>query len=296
MSNHPEELKRRKLLSNTIYWITLILLVLFLGSELILDFKHAIEFTTFDDWVPILLLLVSIASLLLNKYNYGRISRTIFLLSWITAVTVLPILLSKVSASSYLVHPILCILTSLMIHLFFSWYEDRWIYIYFLFTSFFLTTFSYYLLFNFDVSESFRELPLNKIQFVVIYSMSWVFINLTLIYVYRINWNAYIELRQKNQIIEHLNKSLETKVERRTRLLKEQNSKLMEYAFINAHVLRAPVSRILGLINLLRKPNSDTDEKEIIRLLEESSLELDKVVRNLSSTLQEAREDENALE
>lgn len=295
MNSHPEELKRRMYLSNTIYWITLGLLFFYLGLEVIFDFKRAIEFSTFDDWVPILLFLVSVFSLLLNKYKYGKASRTIFLLSWIMSVTVLPVVLSNISPGSYLLHPILCILSSLMIHLFFSWYEDRWIYLFFLAISFFLTSFSYYFLFTYDLSESFRQLPLNKIQFVVIYSMSWVFINLTLVYVYRINWSAYTELQHKNDIIEHLNKSLETKVEIRTRLLREQNSKLVEYAFVNAHVLRAPVSRILGLVHLLVKSEANQD-KEIINHLEESSKELDEVVRNLSITLREAKEEDKNLE
>lgn len=296
MSIHPEELERRLYLSNTIYWITLSLLGFYLGTQIILDFKHAFKFSTFDDWVPILLFVVSIISILLNKYNYDKISRFVFLFSWTAAVTVLPILLSKISPGSYLIHPILCILTSLMIHLFFSWFEDRWLYIFFLTTSFFLTSFSYYFLFNFDVSESFRELPLNKIQFGIIYSMSWVFINLILIYVYRINWRAYTQLQYKNDTIEHLNRSLEAKVEIRTRLLREQNSKLMEYAFVNAHVLRAPVSRILGLLNLLAKTNPENQDKEIIHHLEESTKELDEVVRNLSITLREAREEDKTLE
>jgi signal transduction histidine kinase len=180
-----------------------------------------------------------------------------------------------------------------MIHLFFSWYEDRWIYLLFLIGSFLLTTFSYYFLFNFDSSESFRQLPFSRLQFVIIYSMSWVFINLTLMYVYRINWKAYMDSQNKNEIIEQLNRELESKVELRTRLLKEQNAKLMEYAFVNAHVLRAPVSRILGLVNLLRKSESPrrAEDSEIIQHLEESSKELDSVVRDLSVTLREAREE-----
>lgn len=293
MSRYPEESRRRMHLSNTIYWITLFLLVIYLGSQLTFDFKEAVEFSTFDDWVPILLCAVSAVSLVLNRYRFGRTSRTLFLVSWIAAVTVLPVLLSSISPGSYLIHPILCILTSLMIHLFFSWYEDRWIYLFFLIASFFLTSFSYYFLFRFDLSESFRQLPLHRLQFVIIYSMSWVFINLTLMYVYRINWAAYSEVQFKNETIEKLNRELESKVEIRTKLLKEQNAKLKEYAFVNAHVLRAPVSRILGLVNLLIIRGTIKDDVEIIHHLEESSRELDNVVRNLSITLQESTSDEN---
>jgi len=122
--------------------------------------------------------------------------------------------------------------------------------------------------------------------------MSWVFVNLTLMYVYRINWNAYKDSQNKNEIIEKLNRELESKVELRTKMLREQNAKLMEYAFVNAHVLRAPVSRILGLVNLLIRSETPrpTADKEIIKHLDESSKELDSVVRNLSLTLQESRD------
>jgi len=122
--------------------------------------------------------------------------------------------------------------------------------------------------------------------------MSWVFVNLTLMYVYRINWNAYKDSQNKNEIIEKLNRELESKVELRTKMLKEQNAKLMEYAFVNAHVLRAPVSRILGLVNLLIKSQAprSNEEQEVIQHLNESSKELDIVVRNLSVTLRESRE------
>lgn len=122
--------------------------------------------------------------------------------------------------------------------------------------------------------------------------MSWVFVNLTLMYVYRINWNAYKDSQNKNEIIEKLNRELESKVELRTKMLKEQNAKLMEYAFVNAHVLRAPVSRILGLVNLLIKSETPRprEDQEIIQHLNESSKELDSVVRNLSVTLQESRD------
>jgi light-regulated signal transduction histidine kinase (bacteriophytochrome) len=66
----------------------------------------------------------------------------------------------------------------------------------------------------------------------------------------------------------------------------------MEYSFVNSHILRAPVSRILGLVQLLKRSTSDTHDKDIMNHLEESSKELDEVVRKLSITLQEAREDD----
>jgi signal transduction histidine kinase len=292
MNGLPEELKRKIRLSNLIYWITLTLLMVFEVTRLLTEFEEAVQLNTFDGWVPFLLCGVAIVSILLNRFQFWKISRIIFLVSWIILVNVMPVLFSRISAGSYFVHPVLCIISSLMIHLFFSWYEDRWTYLLFLTSSFILTASSFYFLSGNDVLESYKQLPLNKVPILSIYLMSWVFINMTLVYVYRINWKAYVELQEKNGIIEKLNLDLEAKVEKRTKRLREQNQKLSEFAFVNSHVLRAPVSRILGLVNLLLRSELPQADKEIVSHLGESTNELDTVIRNLSVTLQEAR-DEN---
>jgi tetratricopeptide (TPR) repeat protein len=101
-------------------------------------------------------------------------------------------------------------------------------------------------------------------------------------------------LANKNQSIENLNKqiieinqNLEKIVMQRTASLQEQNKKLEEYAFINAHKLRAPVASILGLVYLLQKGASPVDEKMMIGLLRKASDELDKVIHSISDMLQQ---------
>ncbi len=95
--------------------------------------------------------------------------------------------------------------------------------------------------------------------------------------------NRNIELLNK-QVIES-NQNLEKTVSERTAALKQQNSQLEKYAFINAHKLRAPVATIMGLINLLQKEVSPHEQKEIIQYLKKSSNNLDQVVRSISDTL-----------
>lgn len=287
----PEELRRKISLSNSIYWITLILLILFEATLFLTQFETAIKYGDFDRWVPLLLFIAAILGIALNRYRQWKASRIIFLSSWILLVNVMPVLLSHISPSSYFVHPVLCIVSSLMIHLFFSWYEDRWTYIFFLASSFLLTAFSFYFLSLNDSLQSYERLPLDGVPIMTIYLMSWVFINLTLVYVYRINWKAYVALQEKTEIIENLNQSLEAKVEKRTMRLREQNSKLREFAFVNSHVLRAPVSRILGLVSLLIRSELPKEDKDVVYHLEESAKELDTVIRNLSVTLREARDE-----
>jgi GAF domain-containing protein len=85
--------------------------------------------------------------------------------------------------------------------------------------------------------------------------------------------------------IEALNENLEERVKGRTEELEIQNKQLSEYAFINAHLLRGPLSRILGLINLLERDQHQKTEK-MIELLKVSGKELDTVVQKITDTLQ----------
>lgn len=108
------------------------------------------------------------------------------------------------------------------------------------------------------------------------------------------NKNKNIESLHKQ--VTEINQNLEKIVAQRTATLQEQNKKLEEYAFINAHKLRAPVASILGLVYLLQKGLSPGEEKLMISYLKKSSDDLDKVIRSISDTLQQglrAYDDEN---
>lgn len=102
------------------------------------------------------------------------------------------------------------------------------------------------------------------------------------------------ELEVKNKNIEELhkklmevNQGLEKMVEDRTAALTEQNKRLEEYAFINAHKLRSPVANVLGLINLLESSKSQEERTQIQAHLQKSAAELDEVIRSISSKIQE---------
>lgn len=93
------------------------------------------------------------------------------------------------------------------------------------------------------------------------------------------------KIREQNEAISQINKSLEDRVRRRTEELEKQNEKLAEYAFINSHVLRGPLSRMLGLIGLMEK--SDKKDQELINYLKTSGQELDAVVKKINSAIAE---------
>src|SRR5258706_6009595 len=95
------------------------------------------------------------------------------------------------------------------------------------------------------------------------------------------------EIETMSSQITHVNEKLEQLVAHRTETLENQNTRLSGYAFLNAHKLRAPLARIMGLINLLQM-KSDTKEKPVImNHLANSSDELHEVVGSISKTIQD---------
>jgi GAF domain-containing protein len=89
--------------------------------------------------------------------------------------------------------------------------------------------------------------------------------------------------------ISTMNETLEQRVQERTRELDEQNQKLSEYAFINAHLLRGPLSRIMGLIEVVQIEQSADEIKKLVSLLQKSTDELDEVVHKITSMIHEGR-------
>ena len=84
-----------------------------------------------------------------------------------------------------------------------------------------------------------------------------------------------------------INTSLEEKVKQRTEKILAQNKKLREYAFSNAHVVRAPLARIMGLTNNLLDEPSTTSKKEFLDSMKDSAKELDDAIRGVSRILAE---------
>jgi len=92
------------------------------------------------------------------------------------------------------------------------------------------------------------------------------------------------KIKQHSREIARLNEVLEERVQQRTEELEIRNRQLVEYAFINSHLLRGPLSRILGLINLMEHDKTMKQE-EVIDLLRKSGDELDGVVTRITDTL-----------
>lgn len=95
------------------------------------------------------------------------------------------------------------------------------------------------------------------------------------------------ELMLANNEIATINENLEMLVKQKTSTIVTQNQTLLSYTFQNAHNVRAPLARLMGLINLIRLGNSKQEELEfLLAEMEKASTELDRVLKEMNETLQ----------
>lgn len=103
------------------------------------------------------------------------------------------------------------------------------------------------------------------------------------------------ELKQANEEIHAINENLEEILAKRTQVIVEQNERLKQFAFVNAHKIRGPVATILGLINLIESSDNEGTRKELLKHLHTSSIKLDAVIREVSKQLETENTDENVV-
>lgn len=97
------------------------------------------------------------------------------------------------------------------------------------------------------------------------------------------------ELMATNEELTTINDSLEVAVQERTKKLEQQNTQLTEYAFINSHLLRAPLSRIQGLANIIAYQKNQIPDLNLLEALTASTSELDTITRKISELLYDGR-------
>lgn len=86
---------------------------------------------------------------------------------------------------------------------------------------------------------------------------------------------------------------LANNVTEKTLYIKEiegQNTKLKEIAWIQSHIVRAPLARLMGIVDLLSEENNGLNEEQQFFLKEiiNSANELDDIIRDISSRTAEA--------
>ena len=92
-------------------------------------------------------------------------------------------------------------------------------------------------------------------------------------------------LQQKEEI-EGINNNLEQIIVDSTEKIKEQESRITTFAFINAHKVRSPLARIMGILSLI---NLEKNKEEILEhylpILKSNADELNERLQDVSDTL-----------
>jgi PAS domain S-box-containing protein len=73
--------------------------------------------------------------------------------------------------------------------------------------------------------------------------------------------------------------------------IEKQNEKLKEIAWIQSHVVRAPLARIIGLIDLIKNEgfDEDSENEKLFGYLLNSAEELDAIIRDISKKAEEIK-------
>lgn len=251
--------------------------------------------------IPVILFAVCIAGIILNKLRYFLTARLMFFVSWTFLITAFPVW-RAVTVYGYFLHPVFGIMSSTMVLMMFSFRKEKFVYLSFLIFSMLITVFSFEFVGLFDLDGVSRTVLTYTTKFRLhMYPFFFtVFFNLVLIYVFHINARFFVKQQEQNTVIleqnkqldetrlklEQTNNQLENRVRERTMELLEQNGRLTEYAFFHAHVLRAPVSRIRGLLNLLNLPITQEEEAMVRNMLSQTMKELDDTIRVMNDKLQ----------
>lgn len=76
--------------------------------------------------------------------------------------------------------------------------------------------------------------------------------------------------------------------------IEKQNAAFREIAWIQSHIVRAPLARLMGLVNLLETEMNPAEEetKTILKYIQTSANELDQIVRDISEKSEEVTRSE----
>lgn len=97
------------------------------------------------------------------------------------------------------------------------------------------------------------------------------------------------EVENANTEIRKINENLEETVRLRTEELREQHEKILNYLSHNSHIVRGPLSRILGLTNIFESLKPE-ETGQILGDLTRAAQEVDKVVIEINQVLESERE------
>ena len=93
------------------------------------------------------------------------------------------------------------------------------------------------------------------------------------------------QLRIQGEQLLRLRNDLEAKIIEKHLERDQKRAILTKYAYVNAHHVRGPLARILGLITLIEKEKMPRDRRHDLEAIKSDALEIDVVIRKISEVL-----------
>lgn len=303
-SDMDYEYRRVTMLSNVVYLLILGIVLLYILS----NWRYYLDVPPspgYEVWIPFGLLLVCVAGLLLNHLQRRMISKLLFMCAWIFFTIVLVPLQRGATEAAFVTVGLYATIASVMVHILFSWRRELAAYMAMVIITWLLV------LFFVDFLQLYRRPGDVNVLFLmgftrwrVLILLLAIFFNGAVIYMVRVNNQLNESLLRRNQVIEEQNRQLaeqqeslldltrqlREKINTTHEQLSEQSLRLNEYTHFNSHILRAPVSRIRGLINLLALQLRPGEEAEVKAMLTKSMSELDEAIRTMGGKLTDTEE------
>lgn len=298
---------QRIIYTNIIYLSLPIVYLIFIAIDF-KDYLVPITSLKWDQFIFLVEIVVCGAGLYLNKIGHSVVGRLLFILTWPLLFHLIPIWHLQTPSDYYVAYPLGIIFHSVLIQMLFSVRHERVLYVFLMMVNFIMLLTVAFVLHYFDeAAGALDELTASKYYFldIVLYWLLFSFLSYLLVnsvdnLISKLTTANILIAEQKeematineelsetnqslqvlNQKMGDLNSVLELKVQERTKEIEERNQKLESYAFYNAHKLRGPYCRILGLISL-RKIVEEEEKEEIDRLLDQSMLELERVIQEI---------------
>ncbi len=115
------------------------------------------------------------------------------------------------------------------------------------------------------------------------------------------NQNEYIWVHSDGKVMERDSKRSPLRIsgiirnideqKKKEQIIMEQTQKLIDYAFMNSHLLRGPASSVIGLVDLL----SEESSADNLRHLKETAIKLDERIHEINNMIESTEEESGII-
>jgi light-regulated signal transduction histidine kinase (bacteriophytochrome) len=71
--------------------------------------------------------------------------------------------------------------------------------------------------------------------------------------------------------------------------IESQNEQLRKIAYIQSHYVRAPLARIMGLVDLIAKGVNEKSDPELLSYLDQSANDLDDIIKRITNNTEQLK-------